>query len=82
MAKCSNPVCEFFEKEALFKEVKFLQIVTDVLRPGEFAPIAVAAKYFCMCGWIFTPIHPDTNKPGTVSPEEDLESGKTGRIGT
>lgn len=75
MMRCSNESCEYHEKDAIFEQRTLVQIVYDVLRPGEFAPVVVGMRNICRaCGWIFA-IEQGSPKPITVPPDEDPDFG-------
>jgi hypothetical protein len=73
--RCSNADCEYHAKDAIFEQKTLVQIVYDVLRPGEFAPVVVGMRNLCRgCGWIFA-IEAGNPKPMTLPPEEDPDFG-------
>jgi hypothetical protein len=76
LARCSNPACEFFNKDTTFRAEPLYNIMYDVLRKNDFAPIQCGSRFFCLaCDWVFT-INQVTGKPVTVHPDTDPQSGE------
>ena len=73
--RCSNELCDFHTKDAVFKQESLVHLMIDVLQPGKMAPVMMGVKFFCLCGWVFTPDTGD-GKAGTIPPEMDPNTGK------
>jgi hypothetical protein len=68
--KCSNELCRFHFEDAIFEQKVLVHIMSDVLQPGKFQPVPMGFKFFCLCGWVYTP-DAGEGKPGTISPDMD-----------